>query len=69
MLEVVDSYTLTPTDALHIRANSNYTDQFGNGRKIGEEWLVTIEDTESYIADVTEVMNDMTHTHCISTTR
>ena len=52
---MVDSYTLTPTDALHIRANSNYTDQFGNRRSIGEEWLVTLEDTESYIADVTEV--------------
>ena len=55
VVEVVDSYTLTPSDALHIRANENYTDQFGKQRSIGSEWLVTLKDTESYIPDITEV--------------
>lgn len=55
VVEEVEAYTLTPKDALHIQANDNYTDQFGKTRNIGEEWLVTSEDTESYIPDVTEV--------------
>ena len=55
VVEVVDSYTLTMNDALLIRAKENYTDQFGKRRNIGEEWLVTMEETDSYIADVTEV--------------
>ena len=49
------AYTLTTKVALHIHANDNYRDQFGTRRSIGEEWLVTSEDTESYIPDVTEV--------------
>ena len=35
--EEVEAYTLTPIDALHIRANSNFTDQFGTVRNIGDE--------------------------------
>ena len=55
-IEEADAYTLTPNNALHIKANCNFTDQFGRGRRIGEEWLVKYDDTESYIPDVTEVM-------------
>ena len=55
VVEEVDAYTLTPNNALHIKANCNFTDQFGRGRRIGEEWLVKYDDTESYIPDVTEV--------------
>ena len=51
----IDTYTLTPNNALHIKANCNFTDQFGRGRRIGEEWLVKYDDTISYIPDVTEV--------------
>ncbi len=52
---MVEAYTLTPKVALHIRAVDSFTDQFGTKRHIGDEWLVTVEDTESYIPDVTEV--------------
>jgi len=54
VVSVDEAYTLDPKVALHIRAMSNYTDQFGTQRLIGDEWLVTNKDTESYIPDVTE---------------
>ncbi|XP_019849373.1 PREDICTED: major vault protein-like isoform X1 [Amphimedon queenslandica] len=72
VVEEVDAYTLTPNNALHIRANCNFTDQFGRGRRIGEEWLVKYDDTESYIPDVTEeVVNEVQltvlshHQYCV----
>ncbi len=71
---MVDAYTMTSQIALHILATDNFTDQFGIKRcvslycgcglrvymyrHIGDEWLVTSEQCESYIPDVTEV-----HTH------
>lgn len=54
VVDVVEAYTLSPKVALHIQANDHFTDQFGKERHIGDEWLVTDEDTESYIPDVTE---------------
>ena len=65
VVEEVEAYTLTPKDALHIKANDNYTDQFGKTRNIGEEWLVTSEDTESYIPDVTEVRITLYIKRCV----
>ena len=56
VVEEVDAYTLTPNNALHIKANCNFTDQFGRGRCIGEEWLVKYDDTESYIPEVRLIM-------------
>ena len=36
-------------------------------RHIGDEWLVTEEDTECYIADVTEVTNNIIQVHYVCT--
>ena len=54
VVEVVKPYTLTERLALHLRASKTYTDQLGNPRKAGEEWLVTNKDAVSYIPDVYE---------------
>jgi len=54
VLEVVKAFTLTERVALHLRATRTYTDQLGNARKAGEEWLVTNKDAVSYVADVYE---------------
>ncbi|XP_064383731.1 major vault protein-like [Halichondria panicea] len=53
---MVDAYTMTSQVALHILATDNFTDQFGVKRHIGDEWLVTSEQCESYIPDITEDM-------------
>jgi len=54
VVEVVKAYTLTEKQSLHLRATRTYTDQLGNSRKAGEEWLVTNKDAVSYIPDVYE---------------
>ena len=40
--------------ALHVRALKSFTDEFNKKRLNGEEWLVTSNDTETYIPDVYE---------------
>lgn len=47
---------LTPKRALHISAKVSFIDQFGKQRKVGERWLVTNEDTESFIPGVEETI-------------
>lgn len=46
--------TLTPKVALHLKSLAHFKDQFGKERHLGDEWLVTVEDSEHYIPDVTE---------------
>jgi len=41
VVEVLKAFTLTERKALHLRATRTFTDQLGNARKAGEEWLVT----------------------------
>merc|ERR1712137_346044 len=53
-VEVVKAFTLTERVALHLRAVRTYTDQLGQVRKAGEEWLVTNKDSVCYIPDVYE---------------
>lgn len=48
------AYTLTLNTALHMKANKTGKDANGKERKSGEEWLVTMDDTESYIPEVSE---------------
>ncbi|KAH3757025.1 major vault protein [Pelomyxa schiedti] len=50
----VSAVVLTPTTALHLVANNTFSDVFNKVRKAGEEWLVTMQDTETYITDVYE---------------
>lgn len=40
--------------ALHLRARQNFRDLRGVTRKTGEEWLVTVQDTEAHVPDVHE---------------
>jgi len=53
-LETIKPFTLTVNKGLHVRSLINHTDIFGKDRKVGDEWLVTLEDTETYIPDVSE---------------
>ncbi|KAJ7385524.1 hypothetical protein OS493_015096 [Desmophyllum pertusum] len=50
------AHTLTETTALQMRAKQTCTDALGKKRNAGDEWLVTSEDTEMYIPEVSEVV-------------
>lgn len=50
----MNGIVLNIKQALHLRAIKSFTDIFGKKRKAGEEWLVTLDDTELYIPDVYE---------------
>lgn len=58
--EIVDAnvkaITLTDKIALHLKAAFNFTDVYGKPRKAGDEWLVTIEQNDSHIPDVSEIV-------------
>lgn len=54
VLGKITARVLTPKTALLVRAKLTFTDQFGKRRKVGQEWLVTSEDTESFIPCVEE---------------
>lgn len=40
--------------ALHLRARQNFQDLRGVVHRTGEEWLVTVQDTEAHVPDVYE---------------
>jgi len=48
------AHTLTDEKALHMRAKETCVDALGKKRKAGDEWLVTSEDVEMYIPEVSE---------------
>lgn len=50
----VNALVLTPKVALLMQAKVGFKDQFGKDRKVGDQWLVTSEDTESFIPGVEE---------------
>jgi len=54
VVETVKAHVLTDKKALHLKAKRNFIDVFGKHRKAGQEWLVTIDDTETHIPDVYE---------------
>lgn len=54
VVEIVDAYVLTEKVALHMRSTRTFTDEKKKVRKNGEEWLITFEDTETYIPNVSE---------------
>jgi major vault protein len=56
VLGKVSATVLTPKLALLLQAKTTFTDQFGFDRKVGEQWLVTNENTESYIPGVEEIL-------------
>jgi major vault protein len=54
VVETVNAFVLTEKKALALRAKQTFVDCFGKTRKAGEEWLVTLQDAESHIPDVSE---------------
>ncbi|XP_055957703.1 major vault protein [Patella vulgata] len=54
VVDVVNAYVLTEKKALHMRAIRTYVDDFKITRKNGEEWLITMRDTETHIPNVYE---------------
>eukprot|EP00164_Ancoracysta_twista_P001028 GFYU01001339.1.p1 GENE.GFYU01001339.1~~GFYU01001339.1.p1 ORF type:complete len:879 (-),score=334.91 GFYU01001339.1:45-2579(-) len=50
----LDAYILTDKKALHLRATRTFKDALGRDRKAGDEWLITLEDSETHIPDVYE---------------
>ncbi|GIY56201.1 major vault protein [Caerostris darwini] len=54
IMDVVNAYVLTDKEAVHVKAKKTFVDEFGKTRKNGEEWLITLKDTETYIPGVYE---------------
>lgn len=50
----VEAIVLTDKKALHLRATKNFTDDYGKQRKNGDEWLVTLSNTDAHIPAVEE---------------
>jgi major vault protein len=50
----ISAHTLTPNTALHLRAIKSFVDNFKKERAAGDEWLVTLKDTETHLPDVYE---------------
>jgi major vault protein len=57
VVEVVKTHTLTETTALHLIATSDFVDVFNKKRSAGDEWLVTLSDTETYVPGVHETVH------------
>ena len=63
IVDTVQAYVLTDRKALQLMATRSFTDQFNNKRKAGEQWLVTMADSETHIPDVYEkVVREVTIT-------
>lgn len=54
VVETVHAHVLTEKKALHVRATRTFKDQFNIVRKNGEEWLVQMKDSDTYIPDIYE---------------
>lgn len=50
----ISAYILTENIALHLEALQSFKDRFGVDRKSGEQWLITIKESEAFIPDVNE---------------
>jgi len=54
VIDTLNAYVLTEKKALHLRATQTFEDSFKRVRKAGEEWLVSLQDSETHIPDVYE---------------
>jgi len=54
VVDTLNAYVLTEKKALHLRATQTFEDSFKRLRKAGEEWLVSLKETETHIPDVYE---------------
>uniref|UniRef100_A0A646QDD3 Major vault protein n=1 Tax=Hemiscolopendra marginata TaxID=943146 RepID=A0A646QDD3_9MYRI len=67
VVDVVDAYVLTEKTALHVRAIKTFVDDFGVMRKNGEEWLIKMSDSETYIPNVYEEVIEEVHITTLTT--
>lgn len=56
IVSVQTGHVLTDKKAVHMRAVRDFTDKFGTKRQAGEQWLVTNDQTQTYLPSVCEVM-------------
>ena len=54
IVELITASVLTAKRALHVEALADFTDRFKKPRKTGEQWLVTLADTEFFIPSPSE---------------
>jgi major vault protein len=54
LVQRVAAHLLTPTVALHLRATQSFTDVYGKQRRVGDEWLLTRDDSSTHMLDVHE---------------
>ncbi|XP_013774778.1 major vault protein-like isoform X1 [Limulus polyphemus] len=54
IVDIVNAYVLTEKEAVQVRATCTFCDDLGVRRKNGEEWLIKMVDTETYIPGVYE---------------
>lgn len=54
VVNIENAHVLTNKKALHLRALKTFTDDFGQTRSNGDEWLVTAQQTETHILNVYE---------------
>jgi len=63
---IVNAIVLTPRMAIHLQAKLSFTDANGVERKSGEEWMITREDTETYIPDVNEEVTSQVYLNVLT---
>jgi major vault protein len=66
IVDVVQAFVLTEKTALHVRATRTFVDVFKKERKAGAEWLVTMQDAETYIPGVYEEVVGEVHVTTLS---
>ncbi|XP_076369364.1 major vault protein-like [Tachypleus tridentatus] len=54
IVDIVNAYVLTEKEAVHVRATCTFCDELGVERRNGQEWLIKMTDTETYIPGVYE---------------
>lgn len=54
VVSMVAATVLTEKRALHLRATHTFTDVYGKVRKAGQEWLITVDKSQTHIADIFE---------------
>ena len=53
-MKVVDGVVLDSNTAIHLESISTHVDQLSQRRPIGSQWLVTRDDAETWIEDVSQ---------------
>ncbi len=54
--EPIKGITITDKVSLHMKAKCDFKDYYENQRKAGEEWLITLNNADMHINDVSEIL-------------